>query len=374
MRKAGTTQAELARMLGLSRSTVAAVLNPHSTVRLSEATRRRVLQAVERKGYRPHRYAQIMRVGKSGVVGLFHFGGLSQVAAERVWHASNAIQAAGYQVLTNDASWASGGVAAGCEAMADARVEGVLVAGWNEAMNGRAFKILQKAKIPVVALSGSEVPWAPQVRADTRSAFHGLTTHVLGQGRRRLMLLLALGREARLADEEDLDGVDLSGAERVEGFCSALREGGGRLVARFEASRRGRQGCLVSGNLERDRFNPFRDASQVLRRELAENALPDAIVCGNDDWAIGAMAVLREVGLRVPEDVAVTGFDNTSVGAYLAVPLTTVAQPGRTMAEHAVSLLFKKIQGGRVSLEPVRFPCELVVRASCGAKHILASS
>ena len=123
------TQADLARKLRLSRSTVAVALNPQSPVKLRKETRARILREAERLGYRPNKYAQVMRKGSSGLIGIFHFGGLSQVAAERIWFASRSVQEAGYQILVNDASWSHGGVRAGCEAMLDARVEGVVVAG-----------------------------------------------------------------------------------------------------------------------------------------------------------------------------------------------------------------------------------------------------
>ncbi len=101
---------------------------------------------------------------------------------------------------------------------------------------------------------------------------------------------------------------------------------------------------------------------------LSDSVRPDAVVCGNDNWAIGALSALREGGIAVPKKMAVTGFDNSAVGTYLDVPLTTVAQPSKEMAEHAVDLLLKKIQGRRVPSVPVKFPCKLIIRESCGAR------
>lgn len=362
----GVTQAELATRLGLSRSTVAAALNPQSTVQLKPSTRERIVQAAERMGYRPHRYAQIMRAGKSGVIGVIHFGGLSQVAAERVWYASHAIQAEGYQVLVNDVSWSPGGVTAGCEAMIDARVEGVLIAGLNDALVGRNLQIFQRAKIPVVSLSGSAIPRVPQVRTDTRTAFQELTEHLLVRGRHRVILALALSRGARWDQPEAMKKLDWTGSERIEGFLGALTAAGGKLVTEFSAKGNAIEGRIVRGGFEGTRFDPYRKAAGLMTEELGRGSRPDGLICGNDDWAIGAMMALRAAGLRIPEDVAVTGFDNTSVGACLEVPLTTAAQPGRDMAEHAVALLFQCMGGQRVSRRPVSFPCHLIVRASSG--------
>lgn len=360
----GITQAELATRLGLSRSTVAAALNPQSTVQLKQSTRERIVQTAERMGYRPHRYAQIMRAGKSGVIGVIHFGGLSQVAAERVWYASHAIQGEGYQVLVNDVSWSPGGVTAGCEAMVDARVEGVLIAGLNDALVGKNLQIFQRAKIPVVSLSGSAIPRVPQVRADTQAAFRELTEHLLSRGRRRVILTLALSREVRLDQPEAMKKIDWTGSERIEGFHAALAEAGGSMVTEFSPGGAGIEGRIVRGTYEGTRFDPYRKAAKLMAEELETGTRPDGLICSNDDWAIGAMMALRAAGLRIPENVAVTGFDNTSVGACLDVPLTTAAQPSQAMADHAVALLFRSMRGERVSLRPVSFPCQLIVRAS----------
>jgi Transcriptional regulators len=356
---ASTTQAEIAQRLGLSRSTVAAALNPHSPVKLRDETRQLVLAEAERLNYRPHRYAQIMRVGRSGVIGVYHFGGLHQVAAERVWFASQAIQRAGYQVLANDASWNPEGVKAGCGAMIDARVEGVIIAGLNDPMTVEEMKSLRDAKIPMVTLSGVEIPKTPQIRGDAATAFEQLTRHLIRLGRRRLLLFFHLVHQ----------GTTLwTGQERLDGFRAALAAAGGRVVTRFSGSRRGLEGRAVGLELAMDRFDPFQVPREILPSLLDDGPPPDAILCSNDDWAIGTLAVLRERGCRVPADIAVTGYDNISVGAYLDVPLTTVAQPSKAMAERAVELLLKKIRGGRVPTGPVKFGCELVIRESCGAR------
>lgn len=356
-----TTQVQIAENLGISRSTVAAALNPQSTIKLKEDTRRLILAEAERLGYRPHRYAQIMRSGTSGLIGLFHFGGLSQVAAERVWYASQAVQAAGYNVWSSDASWAVGGVRAGCEAMLDARVEGVIVAGLNDPVSVGELKILQAAKIPLVTLSGNELPNTPQIRGDARDAFRRLVRHLVAQGRRRLLLLFSLTHRIQ-------QGAYIwAGIERQEGFRSGLAEAGGCEVAKF-SGKRGLEGVVVGLDFVSDRFDPFRQAREAALDVLSrEGPRPDAIICANDDWAVGTLSALRSRRIMVPDEVALTGFDNSAVGAYLDVPLTTVAQPSRQMAEQAVDTLLRKIRGKRVPSTVVRLPCELVIRESCGS-------
>src|ERR1043166_1516659 len=97
------TQHDLARLLGVSRSTIAAAFANQPRVR--PETRQRVLKTAAALGYRPDRYATVMRTGKSGLIGMIVCEGITQVSAQRVWHVAHAIQRAGYQPLSSDAGW-----------------------------------------------------------------------------------------------------------------------------------------------------------------------------------------------------------------------------------------------------------------------------
>ena len=94
--------------------------------------------------------------------------------------------------------------------------------------------------------------------------------------------------------------------------------------------------------------------------------LPDAIICGNDQMAIGAMRELQAAGVRVPADVAVTGFDDIRYGALFTPPLTTVRQSLRLLGERAGSCLLERIADPALPHRAERLPTELIVRESCG--------
>src|SRR6266581_2443283 len=93
---------------------------------------------------------------------------------------------------------------------------------------------------------------------------------------------------------------------------------------------------------------------------------PDAIVCGNDQMAIGAMRELQTAGIRVPADIAVVGFDDIHLSSLLAPPLTTVRQPMRLLGERACSRLLQRIGDPALPPQVERLPTELIVRESCG--------
>jgi len=350
------TQTELAKKLGLSRSTVAAALNPNSPIKLREATIQLVREEAARLNYRPNQYAQIMRRGKSGLIGIFHFGGLSQVAAERAWHASKAIQAAGYKILSTDVSWSPGGTKAGCEAMLDAQVEGIIVAGLNDPHSQEELAALQKSGIPIVTLSGNELPGVPHIRGDAADAMHRMTRHLIDLGRRRLLLLASFSGSYSWA-----------GTERLKGFTEAI---GHPLVEDFTAPSDEVAGLVIKSEAAERQFDPYYAAREAMKAVLAQPHLPDAVLCGNDDWAIGALAACREAGIDVPSQIAVTGYDNTAAGAYLDVPLTTIAQPSEAMANKAVEMLLQLLRGEKLkpAARLVKLPCELIVRRSSGGQ------
>jgi LacI family transcriptional regulator len=94
--------------------------------------------------------------------------------------------------------------------------------------------------------------------------------------------------------------------------------------------------------------------------------MPRALVCANDQTAIGAMSALTRAGRRVPEDVAVTGFDGLDIGRHLHPALTTVAQPMRELGETAVGLLQRRITKQATAGADIELPVELELRESCG--------
>ena len=126
------------------------------------------------------------------------------------------------------------------------------------------------------------------------------------------------------------------------------------------------QGVRLHGCFE-GRFAAV-SGQRAVRELLAapRRELPDAIACGNDQMAIGAIRELHTAGIRVPEDIAVVGFDDMHLGALLTPPLTTVHQPMRLLGERACSMLLERIADPALPYRAERLPTTLIVRESCG--------
>ncbi|GEM_PF-2095355 len=124
----------------------------------------------------------------------------------------------------NDLSWSPGGTAAACDAMLDAKVEGVLVAGLNVPESIIELTAIQKRRIPMVTLSGNDHPEVPHIRGDANLAMQQMKRHLLGLGKRRLLLL------SQQASENHHGSYLWASTERVNGFKNAIQSGGGNLA------------------------------------------------------------------------------------------------------------------------------------------------
>lgn len=350
-----TTQADIARKVGISQQAVGYALGNYrnSRIKLGAQTRQRILQAAAELGYRPHRYAQVMRRGRSGVVALVQFGGLLQASLERGIYAAKAIHEAGFRLHAEDLLWHRAGLRAACDAILEARAEGVILCDPIGVTPAGELRRIHDAKIPVVSLSGVRFADVPQVRSDVRQGMRDLTQHVLGLGYRKLCLLVGVAEEQR--DEFHAWPT----LDRVAGFRDATSRAG---LSEKQAE------IFYQAN-PHDVFVPYEVGRRAMDTILRRDTRPEIVLCGNDDWAIGALAACAEAGVRVPEDVAITGFDNSRIGEYSMVPLTTVAQQPELMGKTAVDLLVKQIRGEKLSEADriVKMPCQVVVRKSCGA-------
>lgn len=301
------------------------------------------------------------------MLGMIQFGGETSFGAQRASHVAAAIQKGGYEIFASDVGWHRGGIGAVCGAMLDARVEGVVLVAPAEWFPESELQQFRKAQIPVVALSGVRRDGVPQVAADNRQGMYDLTQHLLQRGFRRFALVTTWPSQTHR--EADCWPV----LDRVAGFREAIEQAGGKVCdgprRSFPTDESGIEAEVICSEFSDYWTDPYRLGQDAMGKLLQRARRPQAVVCSNDDWALGALAACAESDVRVPQDIAVTGFDNTRVGGYGAVPLTTVGQPLEKMATTAVEILVKLIRGQKLTASEklVKLPCQLVVRRSCGA-------
>jgi LacI family transcriptional regulator len=336
---------DVARTAGVSTATVSRVV--HGQDRVRPATRQRVLQVIEALGYVPDGAAQSMALQRKEVIGLVTIESRSPDTAieqegllfleEVLRGVELALRRVGWSVLVCVLREGDRRGAYRQLQKISAKVDGLLIA---EGILGSEQLGSLAARIPIVLIAGSpEERHADVIAADNRAGTAALARHMIEE--HGLARLFYVAGPAEAPDAR----------ERCGAFKQTLAQYPGATLTGCYVG----QFASISGQL-------------AVREVLAapDLKLPDAIVCGNDQMAIGAMRELQAAGLRVPADIAVAGFDDIRLGALLAPPLTTVRQPMGLLGERACSWLLERIADPALPRRVERLPTELVVRESCG--------
>jgi hypothetical protein len=203
--------------------------------------------------------------------------------------------------------------------------------------------------VPVVLLE-HELPTNrfAKVVADNFGAACKMTRHLIDQGHRRIAFAFHPFQER-----------DLVGRERLGGFNQAMADAG-----------LGKKAVLLLDACEFGERQTLHYHREKIADCFSRPDRPTALFAGMDMLAIHAMETLREMGLRIPRDVAVAGFDNIEFSQFTQPPLTTMQQPTEEMGRLAAEILFDRIEGKaglRNKAVCRRLPCQLVIRQSCGA-------
>jgi DNA-binding LacI/PurR family transcriptional regulator len=325
---------EVAQRAGVSISTVSRVLN--QTASVTEDATARVLAVVAELGYVPQTAARHLAQGKTNTLGLL----LPDIGSDffsPLLHSINAVAAnAGYDLLIAIRRRAEGQSPLR-QPIGKHNTDGLLV--FDHSHSEAELRHFHQSGFPAVLLYRSAPAGTtfPSIMIENKAGARQIVDHLIEvHGRRRIAFLRGP------AGNED----------------SRWRE-------------RGYREALAAHSIA---FDPdlvgegeFYDAPAraTVERWLAAGLAFDAIFAGDDGSAVGALAALSQVGLRVPEDVALAGFDDDPMVRYLVPPLTTVRAPTERVGREAVQQLIRLIENGRA--RPITLlPTELVIRRSCG--------
>lgn len=354
----------IAEKLGCSQETVSHILGGGAReLRYSKKARERVLRTARELGYRPHRGAQLMRSGKSNLIGIIHFGMGLEVAQQTAHYLPAELKARGYRALVVDLGWAADNARGAIDQLIEARVEGVIISQMVERLEKEDVEHLLQVGIPVVAIAGNEKLGVPVVFSEIKSAMKQLVEHLVTCGHRRLLHLLPNYRDARPIQE------------RAQGFANGIRAAGGKVKV-LDGSLKMMKGwlkqdiCNIRGGIvyldEATELDQTSTAYTYARNLFQGGSIPDVFVCCNDLWARGVFSAALEAGWTVPEKVAITGVDNEAFGMYPPYHLTTIAQSRKEECAKGVELLMELMEGKEPAGRQVAFPARLVIRRSCG--------
>ncbi|MFH9089172.1 LacI family DNA-binding transcriptional regulator [Streptomyces sp. NPDC017673] len=326
------TIADVARAAGVSKTTVSRVLNTRGEVDRSTAAR--VREVIDRLGYVPSSGAVGLARGQSRTVGMLVPSLTWPWMGEVVQGVVDTVEAAEFGLLLFTCNRGADSVERFTSQVFAGAFDGLLVV---EPENTLAMlTALHRRGLPVVLIDDrGRHPEFPHVTAANREGGASAARHLLAVGRRRPLVLAGPLRFGCVRD-------------RLDGFRAAFTESGHPL-----------EPALV---VESD----FTEAGgrEAVRRLLAEGRDFDAVFAHNDLAAMGVMAALRTTGLRVPEDVAVVGFDDIPMARLTQPPLTTIRQPMREMGEVAARMLLARLTDTKGPDPVAELPTSVVIRQS----------
>jgi DNA-binding LacI/PurR family transcriptional regulator len=321
---------DVAAVAGVSVRTVSNVVNAYPHV--APATRARVQQALDELGYRPNLAARQLRRGRIGMIGVVVPEIASPYFSELAAALVSAATRRGWTVLVDE----TGGDAERERQLLDGTgarlVDGLILSPW--ALDPRG---LQPGSVPVVLLGEQSAPGVlDHVAIDNVTAAAEATAHLLSLGRRRIA---AVGLQPHLSNG--------TAELRRRGYRQALAAAG----------------LDVDADLEVAVPSLHRSAGYDAARALLP-LRPDALFCFTDELALGAMRALAEAGARVPEDVAVAGFDDIEDGRYAVPSLSTISPAKDEIAALALDRVLARIEAPQEPVADLVAAHRLIVRES----------
>jgi LacI family transcriptional regulator len=339
-----TTVYDVARVAGVSTATVSRVIRGSTLV--SQDTRERVLAVIDALGFVPDAYAQGLSNRRKNIIGLVGLErGGTEIDVERssvlfideiVHAAEGVLRGTGFSLLLTFGS--RGEEFEQRVRSLSGKVDGLLVA--EEVMASDELRELAR-RIPLVIIAGQRGQTELDgFVADNLTGMTALVSHLLVQHRYRRLCFVAGPKDAPDARERQL------------AFEEAVLAGHDGVIDQ-----------VVHGDFSEGSGTA---AARVL---LGRTSLPEAVVCANDQMAIGVLRELQRAGIRVPQDVALTGFDDIYPSRLVDPQLTTVSQPVRELGARATQRLLTKITDHELPACTQLLPTTAVIRASCGCGH-----
>lgn len=326
------TMFDVAIEAGVSTATVSRVANNYPNIRL--ATRERVEEAMDRLGYVPNLRARSLAGGKTNVLGLIVDDLESSYNNQVARGIDEAVATHGYDLLLSTMHMRQR-TTKHIESLLNGFAEGLIVllsGGF-----GRYLGEVEARRFPVVLIDHAPVSNVPIVKADNDTGTRDAVKHLKSLGHRRVGFITGNLEVA-------------SGRERLESFGSEASALG--LDADAE--------LIVEGDFK------VEGGASAARELLALDNPPTAVFASSDLEAFGVIRVARELGISIPGDLSLVGFDDIPESLNVTPPLTTVRQPMREMGLLAAEMLMTAVEEGQPQTSIVELPTQLIVRETTG--------
>lgn len=321
---------KIARLAGVSVATVSRVLNNSDTVK--EKNREKVLQAIKASNYQPNLLARQLRTARSSMVLVLVSDITNPFCAELVKGIEEQAEQQGYRILLCNSGSDINRSRSSLQLLSGKIVDGVITMD--------AFTTL-----PELTQLIGDTPWVQCAEYADAGDISCVGINDVDASRQLVRHLVESARQRVALINHDLN---YKYAQlRQQGYLQELQSQG----MRWQTITYARELSFSAGK-------------QAMETLLQGETRPDAVFAVSDTLAAGAMAAIQQAGLRVPQDIAVAGFDGTTLAEMVSPPLTTIAQPSRDMGRKAFSLLLQKMDNPQAPTERVMMGWRLIVRAS----------
>jgi LacI family transcriptional regulator len=310
------TMKQIGELVGVSQSTVSRVLSgASSTVPVAEQTRERILQAVADSGYSPNPLARALRGARTGLLGLIVRDIGDPFFSMVIAAFTNVARDDGYNVVLGHVRSSADEAITLREVLEMGHCDGAILLG-DLRDQTRLLADLVGHRTPLVGVwQGSRARGIPDVNVDNRAGVRMAVEHLIDLGHERIGFL----QGGRTGD----------GIERRDAYLHTMRE----------------RGLQVPDGYVQEAENAFGDATLAVNRLLSLPRRPTAVLASTDVAAIGALKAASRVGLRVPDDLSLVGFDDIPLSQFVIPSLTTVHQPIDKIARASLQQVLRLIGG-----------------------------
>ena len=339
------TQADVARLAGVSRATVSYVVNNQKggRVPISEETRQRVLAAVAELDYVPDARAQALRSGNTKTIGLI----IPDIHNPHFWEMADGVEqeanAAGYHILLSSIPPENKSAEDVFRNLSHRRIDGLVMVPsfiYHSDEAQKTLAALLKRRVPIVGMMSEqgEVSYKiDRVISDYQEITVEVMSHLLSLQHRRIGFVFGiavpdLGSDRLLAYQESLQSANLPVDPDLIVQCGPTIE----------------------------------DSYRATKQLLESPNRPTALLVINDFLAIGALRAIRDLNLNVPQDVSLFGYDDIPLAKYLVPRLSTASKDGEKMGREAIRLLLARLQDPDRPPQEIRLPARLILRESTG--------
>jgi LacI family transcriptional regulator len=328
------TLKEVAKLAGVSTATVSNALN--GTKYVSEEVKDKIYTAIKELNYQPNIVAKSLRVQESRIIGLLISDIANPFFSIVVRGIEEELAKSDYSILLCNTDSSVEKEQKYLNVLIGKRVDGLIVSAAGN--TGDYFRSLDKTGVPIVFLNRCpEFTISDVIMTNNIQGAYSATEHLIRHGYEKIAIITGPTSIS-------------TGKDRLIGYKRALED----------------YGVIEMGQLVKEGSFTIESGYEKMKELMEQDMKPDAVFISNNSMTLGAYKYLKESGLRIPDQVAVLGFDDSDWAEIVDPPITTVKQPAYELGVHAAALMLARMKKKRVKREIMYMDTTLIIRRSCG--------